>query len=444
MTRLARLLFASAILSAPSSALADEAEEARRDVTGVEEPATEPGDAAREVASVLLYLPRVFVDLAFLGTAVAAGVIENEQVVPRVQELVQTTTPGGRILVFPTAFVETGRPFNIGARMIASTRSAATSVRVGFGGVDDTVLESRFAYEVDEPLRGVINVELLHQRQSELEYSGVGQDPKTDPRNRFRAGAQSLEALYFERRTRAIWGLGYRLTDSMQILVSTSVSRRQIRDAAGAERQALSAVFEPGSVVGVSEDAWVIYSETAGRIDTRATRGRPSAGVLLESYAGTARRFLRGPDVAFLRMGGRTAGFIPIYRSTNILSPAIFIDGIVPLGGLDVPFTELPQQPDYRGIDDRRDNISIVGALTYRWLLVDHVGARLFFDTATVTDEISNVDLTGLRYAGGFGVDLHTDSAEIGRISMSGSPDGVRLLLSIGVSRAYGDRQHRD
>jgi len=437
-------MFAAAVLLASGSARADEADDARREVTGVQRPASEPGDVARYVGSALLYVPRVFVDLAFLGTAVAAGVIANEQVVPRVQELVQTTTPGGRILVFPTAFVETGRPFNVGARMIATTRSAATSIRVGFGGIDDTVLESRFVYEIDAPLKGAINVELLHQRQDALDYIGVGQEPETDPRNQFRAGASSTEALYFERRTRAIVGVGYRLSDSMHLQLSTSVNRRKVRDSDGAEAQALSQVFEPGSVPGASEDAWVIYSETAARVDTRTLRGAPSSGVLLESYAGTARRFLRGPSVSFLRTGGRVAAFIPIYRSTNILSPAVFVDGVVPLGGLAVPFTELPQQPEYRGIDDRRDNISLVAALSYRWLLVDHVGARLFVDTATVADEMSNVDVTSLRFAGGFGLDLHTASAEIGRISMSGSPDGVRLLFSVGVSNAYGDRQHRD
>jgi hypothetical protein len=422
-----------------TQALATEAERRTVEVTGFERPPEDPGDTARDVGSALLFLPRQAVDFLFWSTSVAVGVIENEQVVPRAQQYVSAS--GGRIAVLPTAFIETGRPLNFGARMIADTGYAATSVRVGFGGIDSLVIEPRVAFQVFAPVRSVVTVEMLYERDTDIDYRGVGQEPSTDPRNLFVDGKQGAEARYFERKVRSIFGYAARLTEDLELAVSTSLTRRQVKDVD--DPNTMSAVFEAGSVPGALEETWLLYTELAARVDTRPTRGRPSPGLRYEMYGGSARE-AEGREVSFLRLGGRLAGFVPVARPTNIISSQIVLDTVKPLSNLAVPFSELPAQPDFRGLDNRRDFVSVVGSVDYRWLLAESFAARLFFDTALVAPELLELDPPETRWAAGVGFDLHSEEHEIGRLALSVSPEGLRFLLAIGVSNGYGDRQHRD
>src|SRR5262245_6932886 len=80
----------SLLLSATETALGDAPPRAADPavVKGVVRPAREPGDGLREAASALLFIPRKTVEYLFLATGTAAGLVRDEQVVPRVEELV--------------------------------------------------------------------------------------------------------------------------------------------------------------------------------------------------------------------------------------------------------------------------------------------------------------------------------------------------------------------
>jgi hypothetical protein len=438
----ARVSLAPALVAVALAARTAQAEpKAPPPVSGVERPAEEPADPARTALTALLYLPRQTVDLLFVASGSAAGMIQDEQFVPRVAELVD---PGpGRIGVFPTAFAETGKPANVGARMIANLGSAATSLRAGYGGPDDVVVAGRIRLSRATPLASNLSIEGSYDRRSDRDYLGVGQDPASDPRNRFASPEGAREALFLERRVRTVTGLGIRPSDDVELFLSTSLTLRRVEDSPDAGPAALSRVFAPGSVPGAFEDARLLYGELALRLDTRASRGRPSPGVLVETYFGAARGVL-GDESVFSRIGGRAAWFLPVLKRANILSPKLVLDGVKPFGGLPVSFAELARQPDFRGFDDRRDNVSLVGSLDYRWSFVRYVAARVFFDVATVAPRLPELDLGALRYAAGLGVDVSSNSTELGRVAMSASPDGVRLMLSFGVPTPFGDRQHRD
>jgi hypothetical protein len=442
MARAAFLALSALAWLMPALAQAEEPEEEAALVSGIEEEARHGDDAGRDFANVILFVPRHVADFLFWGTSVAVAVLENQQVVPRVQGFV--STPGGRLAVLPTLFVETGGVFNVGARMIADLGPVATGLRLGFGGIHSFEVEPRMTFRLDVPL-STINVEGLYKQDNDLEYLGVGQTPERDPRNRFLPGQRGEEAEYFEERVRWILGYAVRPAEVVELLASASLDRRTVTDAYDADEDALSKIFQPGSVAGVGEDDAhsIVYAESAVRVDTRATRGRPSAGFLGEAYAGGGRA-VRGPDVALLRYGGRLAGFFPIYRTTNILSPRVVLDAVAPLGSTELPFTELTGQPDFRGFDTRRDRLSLVGSLDYRWLIINSVGFRLFGDAAVVASDYGNIDFAATRWALGMALDLHTNSTEVGQLGFSAAPDGVRLLLSLGVPKSYGDRQHRD
>ena len=420
-------------------------------VQGIEEQGEEEYDAARTAADVLLFVPRHVVDLLFEGTVAAAGLVRDEQLVPRYEEAL--STPSGQLYVFPTLFVETGAPLNFGARAIAKAGAVTTSFRLGYGIPSDYAFEGRVRYLGLGALPFVLMLEGLAERDLNREYLGVGQSPATDPRNHFlQPDGGQRSGLYSEQKVRLIGSVGVRASRIAELFLSASLTRRTIHDMPDAGDQALSQVFAPASVGTAFDERWVGYYECAGRLDSRPTRGRPSPGALAEGYFGAAvvpatSGTLDDRDVMFWRLGGRVAGFIPIYRRTNILSPRLAIDRLVSLGGPAVPFTELPRQPDFRGFDNRRDGLSLVASLDYSWQLVDFLGVRVFADTATTapsTAELSVEQLKELRFAIGTGLDLFVTSDDVGQLAFSASPEGVRVLLSVGVPSDYGDRQHRE
>lgn len=411
----------------------------RGDVTGVERPESEPGDPARRAANAVLWLPRTVTELFFITTGTAAGLIEEEQVVPRIDDMLH---PGeGEVRIFPTAFMETGAGVNVGARVIGRADNVATTVRVGYGGAHDLVAESRLRLGFREPLPFALSLEALHDERSAIGYLGLGQEPESDPRNRFLPTAPALSASYREQRERFIASTGVRPAADTELFVSSSYTRRRLMDPPTAA-DTLAEVFEPGSVPGAYGSVQTVYSELALRVDTRASRAGPEPGFLLETYAG------RGDGVSasrhnFVRAGGRIAGFFQVLHPGNVLSPKLVLDGLQVTDG-PVPFVELPRQPDYRGFDTRRDYVSAVGSLDYRWAIARYVAARAFGDVATVAPRVSELGLDALRYHAGFGFDVYSRSAPLGSIAMSGGPEGARFIFYFGVSSAsFGDRQHR-
>jgi hypothetical protein len=426
-------------------------------VRGVSRPAIAPGDAQRTLASGLLFLPREMVELLFLASGTAASLIRDEQVVPRVEDLLSPRP--GNISVFPTLFLDTRRRTSVGAQLLAAGYESATRLAFGFGGVHDLVGEARLHLGLPLPLPVALSLEGLADERSTLDYIGVGQEPDTDPRNRFRAGAATHDALYEEQRVRAIVGAGLRPTANTEILLSASFTRSRVEDTPGGGPSTLSRVFVPGSVPGAPgfglpscpdragvaacpEESRIVYAELALRLDTRPTVAKPSPGILVEGYGGYA--FGTGDDpTRLVRLGGRAAIFVPVLRATNILSPRIILDGLATPGDAQVPFTALTSQPDFRGIDDRIDRLSLVASLDYRWSVIEYVGARVFLDMATVGPDVGSMLNAPKRFAGGFGVDVYSGSTELAQMMVSLSSEGARAFFTFGVPPPFGDRQHR-
>jgi len=415
-------------------------------VTGIEEPGRESGDAERDFGNVVLWVPRTLFDYIFRGATAAARYVADEQLVPRYREALGAP-PDGDVFIFPTIFAETGETFNAGVRMLVDTPGVATFQRFGFGGLHDLVSESRIIVKGRGRLPYVISIESFFEEESTIEYYGLGIVPTNDARNHFQPGTDQEFGQYLERHTRALGSLGLRMAPELEFFLSMSLSRRRVQDTPDSEEQALSRVFDVSSLAGFGgEDAWLGYAEMAARFDSRPYRGRPAPGALAEAYTGGAQS-TEGPPVSFMRVGWRAGGFIPIYRRTNILSPVLKFDRLVPLGGLPVPFNEIPRQPEFRGFDRRRDFVSIVASLDYSWQLVSFMGLRIFGDAATVAPSVAGLSfeqLKHLRWAAGLGFDLYSSRAQLGQLLFSGSPEGVRALFSLGEVERFGDRQHRE
>ena len=411
------------------------------DITGREREATESTDPARGAAEVALYLPRNVVDLLFITTGAAYGLLEDEQVVPRIQDVFYSEHH--EVGVFPTTFVETGFNPNVGARMIASIDNFASTLRAGYGGPDTTVVESRMRMTGAQPTPTVISVEWLQDRRTNLGYLGLGPDPATDPRNSFQSDTPYRSGLYRVRRQRAIFSLGYRVAPDVELLFSNSYRSRYISDPSDAGEQGLSQVFEPDSVPGSGVTSRVTYTEAAIRVDTRVSRGAPATGVMVEGYGGMHKGvYMR--DANAVGAGARWAAYMPVYRVTNIISPRIAIDGIMPVGDERLPFVDYVSASDFRGFDSRRDRIAMVASVDYRWTLMPFISARVFGDATNVAPDFQSLGLDQMRFAWGFGFDLHSVSAQLGRVAFAFSEGDVRFFFNLGVAPSgFGDRQHR-
>jgi hypothetical protein len=436
-------------------------------VRGIDRPALGPGDGGREAASGVLLVPRELLRLMFFTSGVTAGLIRDEQIVPRVEELLSPRP--GSYSILPMLFLDSRRRASVGSQLLGNSRFAAMRLAVGFGGVHDLIGEARVRIALPKPLPFALSVEGLADSRSTLDYLGVGQSPDTDPRNRFVRGAATHDALYFEERERLVVELGARPNQDVEILVSTSVLRTLLDDTPGGGPASIVRVFQPGSVPGapvatpggctsrvatVPKNVLPIgfpcpveqrlsYTEVGARFDTRASKSRPSPGVLVEAYGGYTAGLGDDPT-RFYRVGGRAAGFVSIKRRTNILSPKIIVDGtVLPAGAPPVPFTELVNQPDFRGLDTHVDRVSVVYSLDYRWSMIRYLGPRLFVDMAQVGPDVSSTFKATPRVAGGFGVDVFSDATELAQAMMSFSGEGVRVLFTIGVPTQFGDRQHR-
>ncbi|MEM1030356.1 MAG: hypothetical protein AAF928_07860 [Myxococcota bacterium] len=402
------------------------------------------GEAGRDLGNALLYIPRNTLDYLFRGTQAAANLVATEQLVPRYRRLLGIPD-GAQLFVFPTFFAETGRPLSAGLRLFSSSRHVTTQQRFGFGGRNDVVIESELLFKVTGPVPMAISLEGFYELASTRTFRGVGITPSIDRRNEFR-GAAGI-GRYRERRVRYLASFGVRASNAIEVFLSTSVQRRLIRDPVDPEDDALTRVFDDDSLSGLDPlQPWRVYSEVAARIDTRATRGRPVPGVLVEAYGGASRSFEPEP-LTFLRLGWRVQGFVPVYRKTNIISPRLVVDRIVRLDDLPVPFYEVPGQPDFRGRDNRRDDLSLVAGIDYAWRLVDFLNARTFIDFATVAPGISDFtfeQIKQIRYAVGAGLDVFSTDATLASLLVSTSPDGARLLFSLGGRDGFGDRQTRE
>jgi hypothetical protein len=410
------------------------------EVTGVVRPEREPGDTGRSFADAVLFLPRSAVELVLLTTGSASGLIEDEQLVPRAREIFFGQE--GRFGVFPTLFLETGVNANVGARMVASGGPWATTLRAGYGGLDDNVIESRIRLALAGPLPAVVSVEGLHDRRSLLGFVGLGQDPFADGRNRY--AGEPRAGLFRERRERGILALGVRAAPDLELLASTSYTQRLDDEPPGTGDAGIEHAFAPRSIDGPGRTTRIVYTEVSARIDTRESRRAVATGAMLEGYGGLA---FGAFDEAtrFGRTGGRAGVYLPVVRSTNVLSPRIALDSLVLPGGGAIPFREYTGQPTFRGFDSRRDVVSTVGSVDYRWQVIRFVAARLFADVARVAPDVPHLFSTDWRWAAGFGLDLHGNSTELGRLALAYSPEGINVLFSLGLpGPGFGDRQHRE
>ncbi len=434
MSRGARRLALAAVLAVPL-ARADAGS-----VAGVERPAEEPGDALRSLAAGALYPLRRGFELAYEASGNAAALLEREAVVPRYKKL--TRASDGSVGVYPTIRIHKIHNYAPvpGLRLVSSVHRFASTLAVQYGDGEDWEIEGKLRVGVQAGVPFALSVEGFHESYTYW-FEGVGQSPASDPRNHFRRAPD--RAYFIEKKQRALVSLGSRPSNDLEVFLSSSYLQRTMRDPSSGDHVTLGELFEPESIDGADRRLRLVYDELTVRYDSRPSRGGPQPGALFELYSGSARGVL-GERAHFMRAGGTVAGFIQVARLHNILSPKLVLDTLAPVRDETVPFSELPRQPAFRGVGDRRDFVSMVASLDYRWRISRALAGRLYTDVGRVAPTLQRLGGGDVRVAVGVGADLFGNNADVGRAAVTVSKDGVAVTLSFGVPVTFGDRQHRD
>lgn len=429
------LVVASLFMCRERTARADPSD----DIGGVVQPASPPGDTARSALDTLLFIPRTFVRIAVLASTSTASFFENQQVVPRTRELLESED--GTVRIVPTLSLASGIHPDVGARISTRRKSFSSMARFDFIDARQYVLEGRLLQAVGANDHLQFGIEGFHQRRISG-YGGVGPFPTHDDRNVFLPGRVGAAGGYREERERIIATVGARVAVDYELLFSSSFQRRTISDNPD-DPNTIANVFVPGTVPGENARSERVYNEIAVRRDTRAVRGPPAAGLLMELYGG-ASNDVNGTFAPALHSGGRMAWFVSIIRKTSILSPRLQLDVVSPLGNKGLPFQEYAYASGFRGEDGRTDRVAALASLDYRWQLRTFIAARVFFDATTVAPTIPRLDVNHLAWATGIGLDLHSRDTLLGRAGITFSADAVQLVLVFGLADpGFGDRQHR-
>lgn len=411
------------------------------DIGGVTRPASPPGDGARAFLDSLLLLPRTLVQVLVVASNATVSFFEDQQVVPRARALLGTEE--GRIRATPTLELASGFRPDVGARVTSRVGSFGSMTRVSIIDPDYYVTEARLLQAFGERGRTQLILEGYQQRRSGQGFAGIGRDPQNDSRNVFLPGRDGETGYFLESRQRLILGLGTRFLEDYELLLSTSYQRRKLEDDPGNETESLARTFAPGNAAGAYDRSERTYSEVAVRRDTRAVRGPPAAGLLLEVYGGSSQD-VHAKYAPALHAGGRFAWFVSVVRKTSIINPRVTLDMVEPLGERSLPFREYAYASGFRGVSGRIDRVAALASLDYRWQLRSYVAARIFTDVTTVAPQVSELSPANLAWAVGFGLDLHSSTTELGRLGFAYSPEGVSLILAFGLSDpGFGDRQHR-
>lgn len=392
---------------------------------------------AAEALDVITWVPRWLVGALAKSAVATARFVHDGQLVPRYESQLAPSR-NVRVLAFPTLLASTERLLSGGARFIVNSPHADISARVGFGGLHDweTGTEVRVPV-VRDVVPVVFGLSLTAANATDLEYRGIGQDPADDPRNAYATGREGEIALYDQRRRRLIASIGLRFLDDFQLLVSTSLDHRDVT------ASNLDEVFLEGTVPRPSSADWHAYHELTLRHDTRPLLAPPNPGWLTEVFGGVAHE-VAGETTPFVRTGGTLALFVPLVYDTNILSPRLVIENVLPLSDDPLSFAEWSRPFAHRGEDRRRDRSSWVLGLDYTWPLASFMSGRLFVDTAAVAPNLTEAFRDRPSFAGGFGIDLYSSGYGIGQLSAGWSTDGPIASLRIGDPSPWGDRQRRE
>jgi hypothetical protein len=433
--------------TAPSGASSADPRHTARSVAGAPRPgearglAREPerrGEWALWIPRVLLFPVRAVAEV--IGYPIRRGIYTYEvyQLGPRVKSIFFNEE--GTAGLFPVAFAETGFGLNVGARLIlrrlADTDFELTG-RASFGGRFRQLYSLKLSSE-DTWDRFAFDLRLEGEVRPKDQFWGIGNGDEADeapvmPLDPI--GGELRQSRYRQRALRAALGGELALTRFAGARLSAGLTDREfdVSDERG-EDQLIAQNFDVDQLTGFAEGSRHLYLETELRLDTRRSSSywigssTPTTGFLISGFAGYALP-ASGSSEGYGRYGFDAQRYFFLGEGPRVLALRVYLEGVS--GDYDeVPFNDLPGLGGallLRGYDGGhfRDRVAGLASAEYQWdLSSEWFSAFAFADAGRVFPDLDSVSLEELRLGFGGGVELHTKTSFLGRLSLASSVDG--------------------
>lgn len=414
------------------------------------------GNNLRIVPRVLLFVPRIVLEV---GNAPVRGVLylfDRYSLSRRVKDVL--FNDDGTIGVYPTAGIQTGFGFTVGARFVHKDlfgEGEKFGVGAEFGGT----YNQRYSAELSTGTRLGRRLKLSLEGEYEIDprnrFFGIGNgdevettmapvDPYDDP--------VAIDTRYRETVTRAYARARVKLFGAVSARLTSGVMWKSFGESSPEDLKARNNIVDhylTDELPGFRDGAAYSYNELELRYDTRRpstiweTINMPSTGWLILGYGGIARGFDRAPT-RYVRYGGDVQRFFRIATGPRVLALRVMAEEV--RGDSDaIPFTDLPVmggQSILRGyvLDRFRDKAIATATAEYQFDLSYLVAGFLFADAGRTFNSLSEATIDGIRVGFGGGLQLHGTRSYVGRLTLATSIDGG-FFFSVNFNRAFDPRK---
>lgn len=395
------------------------------------------------IPRVVLFVPWVVTELAFVPVRTAAYAINRFQVGSRVAGLPFNDT--GRAAAYPILALEAGYGADaglllVGRDLLGDGERIAAQVRIGHRVAERYRIDADTGHRLG---RFALIGGALYERRPRAAFYGIGQNDVRElgevPRPVDPLAEDGVLARYGVRTVRAYGGVRVPLPARLSFTGLGGRVNRELRDPDGLDPEL--GVYDLSGLAGIEP---LDHYEVTGELTLDRRRSgyttRPGIfpdGGLLAEVAVSRTAGLPAPAADYTRVRGELAGWASVFGAGRVLSARAELEQVS--GDPDeVPFYDLPALGGprrMRGLRRHRfrDRVAAVAGAEYRFLIEDGAALAAFADAGAVAGTLGELGEDGVAI--GFGVELSifAQRSEHLRAQLAWSTEGELVINLIMV-----------
>jgi len=407
-----------------------------------------PRDRMRDVARVLLFVPRWLVwgvaqpvrgtayvyDHYHIRSLFSATFYDQEQVYG----------------LYPTASYNTDYGVSFGLRAVHHDllgEGERLKLRGDFGG------RYRFAYGVNLRSghrfgnRFGLELDFGQERRPNERFYGIGNldELSTMPPAPIDPNTAAISTRFREDNIAGLLRARAHLVGALDLEVTGGLSKRTTQEDGASD--SIETAYMVNELAGWQDGV----KEAQGQVELAydpphptnpyMSRAVDATGWYVAGHVGTAKGVGDDPT-SFQFAGAEAKRFIDLYRGSRILSLRAAVETV--FNDDYIAFLDLPRLGGYealRGYPSNRfrDRSYALTTAEYTWDLGNSLAAYTFVDVGRVYPSLSDFTLDGLRLGYGGGIQVHTPTSYVGRGQIAANKDGdifFELILSPAFPRA--------
>lgn len=257
------------------------------------------------------------------------------------------------------------------------------------------------------------------------DFFGIGPDSRRDNHTKFSLRTSDIGAR-----------VGVRPASVLLVGGQLDFTPTRARRSRNTELPSIGEVFDPAQAPGLGADADFLQSTAFVEVDYRQPKNARQGGFyrveLTHVDDRTADRFTFNRATADLR---QYFGFL---AGRRVIATRLFATTSEAADGREVPFYLMPAlggNDNLRGFRNYRFRgpHALLLSAEYRWEIWSGLDGALFYDAGKVATRRSDLDVSDLERAYGFGFRFNTDNGVVFRVDAAfGSRDGKHLYIVFG------------